>query len=155
MRPALGILAVIAFAGLVIASDYAMDRGFEKGGLERVGPDAQRQVRIEVGDLEVNSVRFYRFLNEGNQEVKFFVGRDAAGEIHAAFDANEICFKKQRGYTAQGDWLVCNWCDKSFRLAEVNQGGGGCRPVPLTHRLEGEAVILDETDILAGWRFFR
>jgi Predicted membrane protein len=50
---------------------------------------------------------------------------------------------------------VCNKCDKSFRLAEVNAGGGGCKPVPLEHRVSGDELVIAEADILEGWRLFR
>jgi uncharacterized membrane protein len=71
------------------------------------------------------------------------------------FDANEICFKRKRGYQHDDDWLVCRVCDKSFRLSEVNSGAGGCAPVPLRHQVEGDQVVLAEADILEGWRLFR
>jgi uncharacterized membrane protein len=154
-RPIYGLLLVPLFMAAVLVADLALDGGLGGKRFERVSPDRQGQVHLEVGDLEAGDVRFYRFLNSGNQEIKFFIARDRNSDLQIAFDANEICFKKGRGYTAQGEWLVCNWCDKSFRLAEVNAGGGGCRPVPLAHTVEGDTVVLEETDILAGWRFFR
>src|SRR4028119_2393362 len=82
-------------------------------------------------------------------------GRDRAGHVQVAFDANEPCAKAKRGFRAEGEWLVCNKCDKSFRLAEVNAGGGGCKPVPLEHRVSGDELVIAEADILAGWRLFR
>jgi uncharacterized membrane protein len=75
--------------------------------------------------------------------------------LQVAFDANESCAKTKRGYRHEGEWLVCNKCDKSFRLAEVNAGGGGCNPVPLAHAVEGEELVIAEADILGGWRLFR
>ncbi|MEM7480666.1 MAG: Fe-S-containing protein [Acidobacteriota bacterium] len=122
---------------------------------ERVSPDRQGVVEIDLAGLDPGAVRFFRFLNYGNQEVKFFVGRDSEGTVQAAFDANEICFKRKRGYRHDGEWMVCRVCDKAFRLAEVNDGGGGCKPVPLAHRLEGDRLVLQESEILRGWRYFR
>ncbi|MEO1085080.1 MAG: Fe-S-containing protein, partial [Acidobacteriota bacterium] len=72
-----------------------------------------------------------------------------------AFDASETDYKRKRGFRHEGEWLVNNKCDTASRLTEVNDGGGGCRPVPLKHRLDGSTLILTETDILAGWRYFR
>ena len=99
-------------------------------------------------------MRFYRFLNSGNQEVKFFVGRDGKNTLQVAFDANDICYKTKRGYRHDGDWVTCGKCDKSFRVANVNDGGGGCKPVPLAHTVAGNQLVLEESDILKGWRFF-
>jgi uncharacterized membrane protein len=51
--------------------------------------------------------------------------------------------------------MVDNKCDTAVRLATINAGGGGCKPVPLAHRVEGDTLVLTEPDLLAGWRLFR
>jgi len=154
-RPLHGVLIVAAFVALVLVAAWAWEGGFTRPHYQRVGPDSSGIVRLGLGDLEAKDVRFYRFLNAANQEVRFFVARDGAGTIHVAFDANELCYKLKRGYRHQGDWVVCNKCDKAFRLEEVNAGGGGCTPIPLDHRVDGEDLVLAENDILEGWRYFR
>ena len=89
------------------------------------------------------------------QEVRFFVGRDAAGVLQVAFDAAENDFKRKLGFRQEGDWLVNNKCDTALRIEEVNSGTSGCRPAPLAHRVEGDSLVLREADVLTGWRFFR
>lgn len=126
-----------------------------KNGFERVSPGPDKVVSIDVAKLEPLQVRFFRFLNSANQEVKFFVGRDGDGTIQVAFDASEVCFKTKRGFKSQGEWVVCRKCDKAFRLAGVNNGHGGCEPVQLAHRVEGDRVLIAEQDVLGGWRYFR
>ena len=155
LRPIHATVGVLLFGAAILAADYGIDRGFSSAGYKRVSPDSNGQVILDVADLSPGNVRFYRFLNAGNQEVKFFLGRDRNNVIQAAFDANEICYKTKRGYRHEGDWVTCNKCDKSFRLTEVNEGGGGCKPVPLEHTLSGDRVVLTESNILAGWRYFR
>jgi uncharacterized membrane protein len=154
-RPLLLILTVIAFAGLVMAADFVIEGGLSKSSYIRVSPERDGLVHIPVGDLGQEQVRFYRFLNTGNQEVKFFVGRDAHNTVQVAFDANELCFKLKRGYRHDGAWVVCNKCDRSFRLDEVNSGGGGCTPIPVEHQIAGNELLLSENALLAGWRYFR
>jgi uncharacterized membrane protein len=154
-KPIHGIVLVVLFAGAILASELALEGRFGGSGFERVAPGSDGTVRIDAAGIEPRQIRFYRFLNTSNQEVKFFVGRDAEGHVQVAFDANEVCAKAKRGYRPEGDWLVCNKCDKSFRLAEVNAGGGGCKPVPLEHRVQGEQVVIAEADVLQGWRLFR
>lgn len=152
-RPIYGILAVVAFTAAVLGAEFAMhgtDRDFV-----RVAPDKNGAVQIDVADLGPNQVRFYRFLNSGNQEVKFFVGRDGGGKLQVAFDASESDYKRKRGFRHQGEWLVNNKCDTAIRLADVSGGRGGCAPVPLEYSMAGGTVNLTESDILAGWRYFR
>jgi uncharacterized membrane protein len=154
-RPIHGILIVVLVVGAVLTTELLLEGRLHQGGFERVSPDPAGQVSIDISQLHPQEVRFFRFLNRGNQEVKFFVGKDGAGVVHVAFDSNETCAKLKRGYRHEGEWLVCNKCDKSFRLAEVNAGGGGCKPVPLVHRIAEGHLLLAESDILAGWRYFR
>lgn len=154
-RPIHGVLVLAVLVLPVVGQDLLPAGWFGSSGVTRVGPDDQGVVRVPVGDLGTNEVRFYRFLNAGNQEVKFFIGRDEAGTVQVAFDANEICFKRKRGYEVNDGWLICRVCEKSFRLSEVNEDRGGCAPVAVAHRLEGDEVVIAESDMLAGWRFFR
>jgi uncharacterized membrane protein len=154
-RPIHGILAIGLFVVVGLVAELALAGRLGKSGFERVSAGDDHFVTIDVGKLEPLQVRFFRFLNPANQEVKFFVGRDGDGTIQVAFDANEACFKTKRGYKAQGEWLVCRKCDKAFRLAGVNNGKGGCEPVQLAHRVVENRVLIAEQDVLAGWRYFR
>jgi uncharacterized membrane protein len=153
-KPIHGLFVVLLFVGAVLVADMALDGRFGGSNFERVRPD-RGQVKIGLADLKPQEVRFYRFLNSGNQEVRFFVGRDAAGTVQVAYDADETCAKLKRGFRHQGEWVICNKCEKSFRLAEVNAGGGGCKPIPLEHRVQGDQLLIAESDVLKGWGLFR
>ena len=154
-RPIHGIVLVLVFVGAVLLAELASEGRLRGGGFERITPDTSGGMVIDVANLKPHQVRFYRFLNRSNQEVKFFVGRDAEGVVQVAFDASEVCNKTKRGFRQDGDWIVCNKCDKAFHLAEINAGGGGCKPVTLEHRLEGNRLLIAENDVLKGWRLFR
>jgi uncharacterized membrane protein len=154
-KPIHGLFLILVFVGAILAADYALEGRLGQAGYERVSPGADGMVRISLADLAPNEVRFYRFLNPGNQEVKFLVGRDAAGHVQVGFDASETHAATGRGFRHEGEWVVDNKCGTAVRLAEVNRGGGGCRPVPLSHRVEGDRLVLAEADILSGWRLFR
>ena len=154
-KPLHGILIVLLVLGVVWAAEVTLAGRLNPSGFERVSPGRDGQVRISLADLKPQDVRFFRFLNAGNQEVRFFVGRDGAGRVQVAFDANEQCAKQKRGYRHEGEWMVCNKCDKAFRLAETNDHGEGCTPIPLRFREEGGELVLAEADVLQGWRLFR
>ena len=153
-RPIHGFLLVLGFMGLLWFAERASEGRLGRAGHQRVRAGADRLVRIATAELKPLDVRFFRYLSAGNQEVKFLVGRDAAGHLHVTFDANEECAKTRRGYRAQGEWLVCNKCEKAFRLAEVDANHGGCWPVPIAFRLEGATAVVTEDALLAGWRLF-
>ncbi|HVT59907.1 MAG TPA: Fe-S-containing protein [Thermoanaerobaculia bacterium] len=154
-RPSHGVFVVLLFVGAVVVADLALEGRLGRGGYELVRPGRDGVVRIGLAGIAPTQVHFYRFLNPANQEVRFFVGRDGSGQVQAAFDADEVCARSKRGFRHEGEWVVCNKCDKSFRLSEVNAGGGGCRPIPLPFRVAGEELVVAEADILQGWRLFR
>src|SRR5216684_1956102 len=112
-RPLHGVLLVVVFIGVVVVAELALDGRLGAAGYERVSPGPGGQVRISLAGLSPLRVRFYRFLNAGNQEVKFFVGRDPGGEVEVAFDADEVCAKAKRGFRHEAEWMVCNKGDKS------------------------------------------
>lgn len=153
-KPIHGVLAVVIFSGIVVVADLALEGHFGRPPYERVAAGPDGAVRISLAGLGPQQVRFYHFLNPANQEVWLFVGRDASGQVQVALDASEVCAKAKRGFRHEGEWMVCNKCDKSFRLSEVNAGGGGCKPVPLRFQLAGAELLIAQADVLAGWRLF-
>lgn len=154
-RPVHAMALVAFFVAAIVAADLALEGGFGRAAYQRVGPDEAGRVVLDISDLEPGAVRFYRFLNWGNQEVRFLVGRDRDGVLQVGFDASETHSKLGRGFRHEGDWLVDNKCDSAVRLETVNEGGRGCRPVPLAHTVDGDRLVLTEADILRGWRYFR
>lgn len=147
------VVVAVAIAGLIVA-EYYFEGGSRRSSYTRVSPGADGSIAVELADLKAGDVRFYQFLNAANQEVDFFVGRDKDGTVEVAYDASEVCAKRRRGFRHDGEWMVCNTCDKAFRLTEVNANPGGCAPVALKHRVEGSRLLLTQDDVLAGWRLF-
>ena len=154
LRPVYAILIVLVLVAGGVAANYAYQTGLHGVRFTRVTPDASGMVHINVADLGPKQVRFYRFLNAGNQEVKFLVARDGSGALQVAFDANDKCYRYGRGFHPQGDWVVCNKCEISTRLDQINEGHGGCSPIPLAFKADGDAIVVAQNDILKGWRLF-
>ena len=153
IRPIHAIFVVAFFMGAMVLAEWAIDKHSGRGDGERVMPK-DGVVTVDVAGIAPGQVRFYDFLNPGNQEVRFLVARDHAGTLQVAFDAAENDFKRKLGFRQEGDWLVNNKCETAVRLDEVNAGTSGCRPQPLRHRVEGQTLVLAEADVLAGWRYF-
>ena len=153
IRPIHAIFVVAFFIGAVLVAEWAIEKSTRRAETERVTPQ-DGLVRVDVAGIAPGQVRFYDFLNPGNQEVRFLVARDRAGTLQVAFDAAENDYKRKLGFRQEGDWLVNNKCETSVRLEEVNAGTSGCRPQPLRHRVEGQTLVLAESDVLTGWRYF-
>ena len=153
LTPRTALALVVGFAALVLGIEVVS--GSHGHRFERIRPDPDGVVRIDVGEFENLDVQFYRFLNAGNQEVEFLVGRDRHGEIQVGFNSNDNHAKTRRGFSYQDGWIIDNKCETTTRLSAINQGGGGCKPTAVDHRVEGDELVLLESDILKGWRYFR
>ncbi len=155
LTPVRAFVILGALMALVLAADELRRGRFGHPGFERVGPDAEGLVRIDTSDLDRLEVRFYRFLNSGNQEVKFLVGRDEEGVVQVGFDASDSHYKLGRGFSYQDGWIIDNKCETTVRLSAINKGGRGCKPAAIAHRMEGDELIITEAQMLQGWRYFR
>ncbi|HEV7504660.1 MAG TPA: Fe-S-containing protein [Thermoanaerobaculia bacterium] len=153
-KPIHGILIVVLFLGTVWAAETVLEGRLNPSGFQRVTPARDGQVRVDLAGLKPNDVRFYEFLNSSNQEIRFFVAKDGKGIVQVAFDADETCAKYKRGFRHEGEWVVCNKCDKAFRISETASGGEGCTPVPLRHQVQGSELLLAQNDVISGWRLF-
>ena len=154
LRPIHAVVIVLVLVAGGVVANFAFQGGFHGVDFTRVSPDTNGVVRVNVADLGPDQVHFYRFLNVGNQEVKFLVARDDKGALQVAFDASDRCYRYGRGFRVQGKWLVCNKCDISTRLDEINKHPGACAPIPIPFKADGNAVVLAENEILKGWRLF-
>lgn len=155
LKPVHAMIAIFGFLALMLAADQFARGRRGYAAFERIGLDADGVVRIDVSDLERLEVRFYRFLNAANQEVRFLVGRDDTGAVQVGFDANDTHYKTGRGFSYSNGWVTDNKCETVTRLSAINEGGRGCKPAAVKHRLEGDQLIITEADMLAGWRYFR
>ena len=110
-------------------------------------------VAIPVSDVSDGQAHYYMYDN-GFEEVKFFLLKSSDGVIRAAFDACDVCFSEKKGYTQDGDFMVCNNCGQRFHSARINEVKGGCNPSPLNRTFAGDNVVLNAQDIAAGGRYF-
>jgi len=86
--------------------------------------------------------------------IRYFIIKSSDGVIRAAFDACDVCWPENKGYTQQGDVMVCKNCGKRFPSTRINEVQGGCNPAPLNRKLENGTVVIQVADILQGKRYF-
>jgi phosphodiesterase/alkaline phosphatase D-like protein len=111
-KPIHGVSLVLLSVAAILTAEFLFES--QRGGdTQRVSPGRDGKVRVSLAGLEPQQVRFYQFLNTGNQEVRFFVGRDAGGHVQVAFDGNEVCAKTKRGY-----WHEAGPCIQAVQSAD-------------------------------------
>ena len=111
------------------------------------------EVKIDVADVNDGKAHHYLYQKDG-RDIKFFVVKSPDGVMRAAFDACDVCYPEQKGYSQDGAYMVCNNCGQRFHSNRVNIVKGGCNPAPLQRQLAGNQLLIKERDIVPGARFF-
>ncbi len=158
-------VAQYAMVAVIVAAAVAMgyrwssspDTGQSPQSLAAVAQAADQagdEVFHPAADFADGKARFYSMKIPDGLTVRYFIIKSADGVIRAAFDACDVCWRSNKGYSQDGDYMVCNNCGRRFASAQVNEVKGGCNPSPLNRRLEGDRVKIKVADILEGRRYF-
>jgi hypothetical protein len=110
-------------------------------------------VQLPVATFDDHKAHHYTYMHEG-QPIEFFVLQSQDGTIRAAFNACDVCFDSKKGYTQDGDFMVCNNCGRRFPADQINVVQGGCNPSPLTRIVEGDSLVIQVEDIVQGQDYF-
>lgn len=136
-----------AFIGVVLFWDG------KGGGNETVKAKAG-MVKIDLSDVSDGKAHYFRYVNGFGREIRFFVLQSKDGVLRAAFDACDVCWPEKKGYTQQGDFMVCNNCGQRFRSDKINEQKGGCNPAPIERAINGDEVVIQAADLNAGEGYF-
>ncbi|WP_320007469.1 DUF2318 domain-containing protein [Maridesulfovibrio sp.] len=113
----------------------------------------EKDLTIPIKDISADKAHYYSIDVDG-KEIRFFVIRSKDGIIRAAFDACDVCYHSKKGYSQQGDFMVCNNCGMRFHSTRINVVKGGCNPSPLERRTEGDNLIISLDALRAGAIYF-
>ena len=165
------VIALIAVAGIVfgvvLRSGDGDDSSLSLGGsipvyaaatdghepYPLVEADEQGVVRLPLETFDDQLAHYYTYLH-GEQSIEFFVLMSDDGVIRAAFNACDVCFRSQKGYSQDGQIMVCNNCGSRFPADQINVVRGGCNPSPLERAIEDEHLVIRVDDILLGADYF-
>ena len=78
--------------------------------------------------------------------LRFFVVRKPDGSMQACMDACEIC--GDQGYYEETGAVTCRNCSAPINLPTLGQTGG-CNPIPVVSRVDGEQLLVDAASIHA------
>lgn len=111
------------------------------------------KVRLPLSTFDDGQAHHYTFMHEGDP-LEFFVLKSDDGVVRAAFNACDVCFLEHKGYTQDGDTMVCNNCGRRFPADQINVVQGGCNPSPLERSVSGEELVIQFEDLLTGQDLF-
>ena len=170
---AVGGAALLAFTGPT-ASDAAPEAAAPAAGLDAYRTGSQGlavkaatvghepyslveaqdgAVRLPLSTFDDGQAHHYTFMHEG-KPLEFFVLKSDDGVVRAAFNACDVCFLERKGYTQDGETMVCNNCGRRFPADQINVVEGGCNPSPLERTVSGEELVIQFEDLLTGQDLF-
>jgi len=153
-RERMWVMAACAAAGLFILTITA-EFIYAKSETE-LSAAAELTVADGVSRIPVSAVSdgmLHRFaIKSDGVTVRVIAIRRPDQSIVVAFDACEIC--GSQGYYQKGPNVICKNCASAINIPTIGQGGG-CNPIPLESRVEGDQIVIPADKLLAGSKHFR
>lgn len=143
----------LLLASLVLVLSVPTTSSAFFGGKFKTVKAQNGEVHIPVANVNDGKAHYFSLKSDG-KAIHFFVVKSRDGIIRAAFDACDVCFPAQKGYSQKGDYMICNNCGRAFHSTQVNEVEGGCNPAPLKRNQTGDTLVIQKDDILTGARFF-
>ncbi len=108
------------------------------------------EVQIPVAALADGMLDRYQ-LGIEDEEVRFLAIQEPSGKVRVALDACEIC--GSQGYYQNGANVVCANCSAAIYAPSIGLAGG-CNPIPLEHKVESDKVIIPQSALAEGTKYF-
>ena len=150
-RPALRLALAALAATLLFAGASHAFLGF--GGKHEAVQLKNGAAAVPLSALADGKAHYYQAEVNG-KTVRFFLVKDQAGGMRAAFDACDVCWRERKGYSQDGAYMVCNNCGQAFPIMRIGAVQGGCNPAPLVFSADNTSVTLKAADLAAGLRYF-
>jgi uncharacterized membrane protein len=118
-----------------------------------VEADESGWVRLLVSTFDDYAAHYYTYMLE-DQPIEFFVLKSTDGIVRAAFNACDVCFRSLKGYSQDGQIMVCDNCGSQFPANQINVVRGGCNPSPLERSVVDGHLEIHMDDIILGALYF-
>lgn len=150
----IGLVVLIAL-GALLYSQLKKDSGPSEADdvSDRVVGDT-----VAIPLSEIDDGRFHYYSNDiDGVKVRYFMVSDGQAGVRTAFDACDVCYAADKGYSQSGTNAKCNNCGNKFTISQLgseNQRGGGCWPGYLPHEIEAGQVLVKLSDLREGRYYF-
>ena len=145
------IVVAVACVGAFLAVTFIVQPASTSNG--KFVQASNGKISIPVDAVSDGKAHYYSYDADG-KTVDYFLLKSKDGQIRAALDACDVCYKSLKGYRQEGDFMVCNNCGQKFRSDQINIVKGGCNPAPLTREVVNGQVVLIEHELRSGVSYF-
>lgn len=84
--------------------------------------------------------------------MRFIALLDGTDSVRAGLDACLIC--GNQGYYQDGANVICRHCAAAIHAPTIGLAGG-CNPIHIDYRVEGETLIITEEALATGAQYFQ
>ena len=140
------LMALLVIIVLMHAANLSMNPGYDPEPIPVVveGDTITILLKDKNADISDGRIRKYSFRHRG-EVYRLIVMMRPDSKVVAMLDACEIC--PPTGYLQRGEYLICKYCSTPIALQSLGEPGG-CNPIPVISRLEGDKLILLKDDII-------
>jgi len=143
---AASVLAIIA-----ISAEFIYSRSAQTLSPAESVSIAGGEAKVPVSQLADH--RLHRFVAQaGGSSVRFIALLDSSDSVRAGLDACLIC--GNQGYYQDGPNVICRHCAAAIYAPTIGMAGG-CNPIHVDYRVEGETLIITESALAEGAKYFR
>ena len=154
MNKAVATVLIALMVGVMsMVSIHEGQAAFGLFGAHKKVQDVDGKIMIPLKKVDDGNAHYFKY-EQGGTTVNFFVVKSNDGVIRAAFDACDVCFPAKKGYTQDGDFMICNNCGRRFHSSRINVVEGGCNPAPLQREVIGDQLVIKTSDVIPGARYF-
>ncbi|MCA1905923.1 MAG: DUF2318 domain-containing protein [Desulfarculus sp.] len=151
---ALGLAALLAVGGIHLMKGAPASHAANPAPAVAAAAAGQDEVSYKLSDFADGKAKYFKHQTPDGIVVRYFVLKSSDGVVRAAFDACDVCWRANKGYSQDGDFMVCNNCGRRFASVKVNEVKGGCNPAPLARTIQGDRLVIKVQDILEGRAYF-
>lgn len=147
------LAAVVVIFAVLLYYDVYATRPPKISPPVELSPDAAGLTKVRIADVMDGNLHRYSYVTDDGHVVRFFLINRSRGQakIGVVYDACMLC--GDMGYIQEKNEVICIACNVRIFVPSIGKAGG-CNPIPLTHRVEGEHVVITVQELDKGARYF-
>lgn len=148
------LASVAAILAVFLYNDLYASRPPKISPPLRLTPDTAGLIKIRIDQVQDGKLHRYAMVTDDGHVVRFFLINRSMGQsskIGVVYDACMLC--GDMGYIQEKNEVICIACNVRIFLPSIGKAGG-CNPIPLTHKVEGDHVVISATELDKGARYF-
>lgn len=110
-----------------------------------------REAKIPTAELIDRKLHRY-VVSIGGVDLRIIAILDATDTVRAGLDACLIC--GTQGYYQAGQNVICRNCASAIYIPTIGLAGG-CNPIHIDYRVEGDSVVFSEAALAQGAKYFK